>query len=80
VKAGLSVMPFDDIDSNDFPDKTKKAKWRGEKGKGVWVDESIITPAEARKAKEDELDAELAKESPDPVKVIRLNRDLEKMK
>jgi hypothetical protein len=79
LRAGIT-LPYDDFEPTEFPDKTKKAKWRGEKGKGIWVDESIITPSETRKAKEDELDAELAKETPDPVMVIRLNRDLDKMK
>lgn len=79
-KARLDHLPFDDYDPKDFPDKTKKAKWRGAKGKGIWVDESIVTPKERRQAKEAELDAELAKDNPDPVKVIRLNRELEKMK
>lgn len=78
-RAGIT-LPFDDFEPTQFPDKSKKAKWRGEKGKGIWIDESIITPKEARKAKEDALDAELAKPNPDPVAVIRLNREMEKMK
>ena len=80
ARGSFKDLPYDDIDAKDFPDKTKKEKWRGEKGKGIWIDESIITPKEARKAKEDDLDAELAKPNADPVKVIRLNRELEKMK
>lgn len=79
-KTGLDKLPFDDFDPKDLPDKTKKEKWRGEKGKGIWIDESIITPKEKRQSKEKELDDELAKPNPDPVKVIRLNRELEKMK
>lgn len=80
AKARLDGLPFSDIDPKDMPDKTKKEKWRGSKEKGIWIDESIVTPNEARKAKEDELDTELAKPNADPVKVIRLNRELEKMK
>jgi len=80
IKAKLDNVPFDDFDTKDLPDRSKMSKWRGEKGKGVWIDESIVLPAELRKAKADELDTELAKENPDPVKVIRLNRELEKMK
>ena len=79
IKTGLN-FPYDDFDPKDFPDKSKKEKWRGEKGKGIWVDETIITPKERRQAKELELDTELAKPNPDPVLVIRLNRELEKMK
>ncbi len=78
-KCGLDSFPFDIINSEDLP-KEKPDKWRGSKGKGIWIDESIITPKEARKAKEDELDAALADPNTDPVKVIRLNRELEKMK
>lgn len=78
-KCHLEKFPFDLIDSKDLP-KCPSYKWRGEKGKGIWIDESIVTPAEKRKAKEAELDAELAKDNADPVKVIRLNRELEKMK
>ena len=80
ARGSFKDLPYDDIDANDFPDKTKKEKWRGSKGKGIWIDESIIPPKEARKAKGDELDAALADPNTDPVKVIRLNRELEKMK
>lgn len=78
-KIGITY-PYDDYEPTALPDKSKKEKWRGQKGKGIWIDESIVTPAEKRKAKEEELDAELNKPNPDPVKVIRLNRELEKMK
>lgn len=79
VKCGLDKFPFDDIEHTNLP-KAEMKKWRGEKGKGIWVDESIVTPKEKRKAIELELDTELAKDTPDPVKVIRINRELEKMK
>lgn len=79
-KLGLDKYESQDYNVSDMPSLKCVAKLRGEKGKGIWIDESIITPKEARKAKEDALDAELAKPNPDPVTVIRLNRELEKMK
>lgn len=72
--------PFDDFDEKDLPrqDGFNRAKWRGEKGKGVWIDDSVVTEAEKRKAVEDELDAELAKPNTDLKKVAKLQRKLDK--
>lgn len=74
----LVGLPFDDIDPATLPDKIDREKWRGSKGAGVSVDATVITLAERRKAKEDALDAELAKPSPDAVETARLSRDLDK--
>jgi hypothetical protein len=44
----------------------------------VQIDPSIITVAERRQAVVDDLDAELAKELPDAVVALRLQRQLDK--
>lgn len=80
IKAGFKDLPYDDFSPEELPDKNMREKWKGEKGKGVWVDHSIVTVGERIKSKQDELDKELEKESPDAVKLIRINRELEKMK
>lgn len=79
-RASYGTLPHDDYDPKDFPDKTKKDKWRGEKGKGIWIDESIVTPKELIAQKKKELQEELAKESPDPVKVVRMFMNLKEGK
>ena len=73
----LDGLPYDDIDPAALPTRADREKWRGSKGKGVTIDTSVVTSAERRKAVEDSLDAELAKETPDPVQVIGLRRQLD---
>ena len=75
-----SCLPFDDMDDSALPSREKRDKWRGRKGAGVRVDESVITHKERVDAAAAALDAELAKPAPDPVQVIRLSRALEKFK
>jgi hypothetical protein len=70
-------LPFEDKHVDDLP-KEDREKWRGSKGNGVRIDESIKTVQEKRKVVEDALDAELAKPDGDPMKALRLQRKLNK--
>lgn len=79
LKTNVSDHPFDIVDKTSLPqDRSKRDKWRGEKGKGIKIDESIITLAEKRQALEDELDAELENPSGNPMKALKLQRRLDK--
>ena len=72
---------FDDKTDVDYPSEyndENREKLRGEKGQPLRIDNTVVTQAEKRKTVEDELDAELAKQSPSAVKAIKLNRKLEK--
>ena len=77
----LVSMDSEEKDVRDFPvgyDNSNREKLRGEKGQPLRIDNTVVTQAEKRKTVEDELDAELAKQSPSAVKAIKLNRKLEK--
>lgn len=69
---------FDDIDTVNLPAYNTRAKWRGSKGQGVKVDDTIVTIPEKIKALEDEMDTELAKTNPNMPKVMRAQRKLDK--
>ncbi len=72
-------LPFDDIDTSQLPpDRKARDKWRGSKGNGVHVDNTIVTVAEKRQKVEDDLDAELAKPAPNAIVAMRLQRKLDK--
>jgi len=77
----LKGMPYEDMDSSKLPqDEANRDKWRGEKGKGIWVDNSLITKTEKLAEFQAKLDAELAKPDSDSVQVARLQRQIEKLK
>ena len=85
TKAGkaelLEGATFDDVDDATLParDSATRDKWRKHPScKGVHVDNTIVTPAELRKADEDSLDAELLKPNSDIKKVAVLQRKLQK--
>lgn len=77
--SGGRCIASDIIDNSTLPPRAKRDKWRGRGGR-VWVDETVVTAAEELSAAEKELDDELAKPSPDPVKALKLQRKLEKLK
>jgi len=77
----LKDLPYDDLDPSQLPqDRKDRDKWKGEKGRGIWVDTSLVTKSEKTKELQDELDKELAKNNPSTVKVIKLQRLIEKVK
>ncbi len=80
VADGLKGLKYEDMDISLLPveDEETRDKWQGKKGKGVKIDPSVVTPAEKRQAIVDELDAELAKASPDFIQLIILQRKLDK--
>ena len=74
-------MPYDDIDPNQLPqDRTERNKWRGEKSRGVWIDHSLVSRNEKIQELNFELEKELDSDSPNPDRVIKLQRLLEKAK
>lgn len=78
-----ACLPHDRLDDADLPgkndrSKTPRNKWRGAKGRGVWVDNVIVLKHERVAAAESALDAELAKAAPNVAELIRLFRSLEK--
>lgn len=74
-------LPYDDIPSDQIPkDRKDRDKWRGEKGRGIWIDNSLVTKNEKIEELKEKLDKELDNESPDPNKVIKLQRLIEKAK
>lgn len=77
-KVGLDDLPYEDMLKTDLPDRKDRAKWRGEKGKGIKIDHSIVTPAEKKKKMEDEINLERAKKPPDMLKLFDLQEGLRK--
>lgn len=66
-------LDYDDIDSSMLPvGRVDRDRWRGVKGQGVKIDKTIALRKDITK----QLDDELALVAPDPVKVIKLQRDI----
>ena len=74
----LEGLPCEDIDPKTLPSRKYRDKWRGKKGDGIKVDHSVVTKAEKRQLLEDKLDVELDKPTPDPIKAMKLQRQLQK--
>lgn len=69
----LANLDFDDIEQSSLPaDKVDRDRWRGVKGQGVMIDKNVILRNDISEL----LDDELAAIAPDPVKVIKLQRQL----
>lgn len=77
-KYGKDSFDFIDIETKDLP-KCPKHKLKGNKENGLYIDENAITVDEIIEAKNKEIDLELEKETPDSIKLIRLNREKEKL-
>lgn len=85
LSVGLEEMrlgyPYDNKTLEELPpDRANRDKWRGEKGKGVWVDETLITRGQKMDELQKDLEAELDQPDPDPVKVIKYQRLIERTK
>jgi hypothetical protein len=74
--SSLQGLEYEDMDTSQLPDRSngKRNKWRGAKGQGVHIDESVITAYDIRQ----QLDEELDKSSPNPVTILKLQRKLQK--
>lgn len=73
-------LPYDDITIDQLPqDRANRDKWRGEKGRGIWIDESLVTKNEKIEELKEKIDEELDKDNPDPSKVVKLQRKIEKV-
>lgn len=75
-------LPFDDMSLEDVAkfDRKNRDKWRGEKGKGIWIDTSLVSKREKIQEFTNELEKELDKDNPNPSKVLKLQRLVEKTK
>lgn len=72
---------YDDIPRDQVPiNRTHRDKWRGEKGKGIWVDNSLVTKSEKLEEFQNKLDEEFNKDNPDTGKILKLQHQLEKAK
>lgn len=71
---------FVDLDRSQFPQNSSRAKWRWDDNHPTKIREdlSVITDADRKKTLEDNLDSELAKQSPNSVAVVQMFRDLQK--
>ena len=79
-KAGYEHLEYDDMDMADLPKgKGTRGKLRGEKGKGVWIDETFETKDEVVAILKQKLDDELDAKNADPIKAMRLQRDIERL-
>ncbi len=79
--AWLKDYPYKDIEHSELlAIRPQRDKWRHKGDKKIFIDNTIITKAEKVEAKENALDEELAKETPDPIKALRLQREIEKIK
>ncbi len=75
--AGLS---YDDVRVEDLPaDRTFRDKWRGEKGRGVWVDNTLTTRKDKMEEYQKKIDEELEKDRPDSSDVLKLQHLIEKV-
>ena len=74
----LAGLPYETVDASSLPDEPSREKWVLRKGQPPSVDLSVVTGAEKHQALEDEIDRELESDNPDPVKVVRLARKIEK--
>ncbi len=81
IKTGHEGIPFDDIDPRtDLPsDRSTRDTWRGQKGKGVWADRTLVTRKDKVLEYRELLDRELDTDKPDPSKVLKLQRMIEKV-
>lgn len=73
-----ACLPSDDMDSAQLPSRETRNQWRGNKATKLRVDASYKTQKMRIAEAQDELDSELAKQSPDPVKLIKAQHKLEK--
>ncbi len=77
----LKNLPYDDLDPSQLPqDRSQRDKWRGSKGQGVRIDDALVTKNEKLEELQDRLDTELDKNSPNQTKVIRYQRQIEKLR
>lgn len=77
----LKGRPYDDVLIDELPkDRSKRDQWRGEKGRGIWVDESLRTKSGELDRLNNELEAELDKDQIDSARVLKLQRLIDQVK
>lgn len=76
-----NIESYEDIPESDLPQgRTDRDKWRGEKGKGIWIDKTLVTKSEKMQELRQKLEEELEKDNPDSKKVSNLQIKIEKLK
>ena len=79
IQNSMGNMEYEDMFPQDLPqDRTFRDKWRGAKGRGIHIDQSIITQQDKIKEYRTQLEEELDKESPNPSRVLKMQRMIEK--
>ncbi len=74
-------LPYDDILRELLPvDRKDRDKWRGEKGRGIWVDTALVTKNEKLQELTHILDEELGALGPNAIRIARLQRNIEILK
>lgn len=80
-RQGSRCLPSRTMERSELPkDGSARDQWRGSQGKGVWIDDSVVTKRERIRGLQQQLDAELVKSAPDPIAAARLQRQIEKEK
>lgn len=80
-ESDLKDLPYDDVTYDQIPtDRSTRDQWRGKKGRGIWVDETLRTKAIEMANLDAQLDEELIKAEPNPSRVLKLQSLKEKLK
>ncbi len=71
----LQGLPHVDIPRSTIPlNRLDRDKWRYNQSQGIYVDTTLVTKTEKIAEYESKLDAELVKESPDYLQIVKLQR------
>jgi hypothetical protein len=80
-KGEFKNLPYDDIAESDLPKgRENRDKWRGEKGKGIWIDDKLVTKSEKMQELQKKLAEELEKDNPNDKKISNLQISIERLK
>lgn len=81
AESSYNNLPYDDLDPSQLPkDRKDRDEWRGSKGAGIWIDESLVTKNEKMEELKQELGAELNKTAPNPIRVVKLQYNIDQLK
>ncbi|MEN9561692.1 MAG: hypothetical protein RIQ56_965 [Candidatus Parcubacteria bacterium] len=73
-------LPYDDMTIDQLPkDRADRDKWTGKKGKGVWVDTTLISRNDKVAEYKAELEEELNRPEPNASRVLKLEHLIEKV-
>ena len=74
-------LPYDDMSIDEIVklDRSQRDKWRGEKGKGIHVDTTLVSKRDKVVAYQEELNTELDKAEPNASRILKLQRLIEQV-